>query len=111
MISDVLFFIKLVFYVWAFIEVAVLTNLYNYARFKMTKSPIIKSLFFFLVAITFEIVYRFFLNYTVRITTVYHDIFRDGVIIPLFFTAITARRFRKESIKSDGLGGKPKDEV
>lgn len=112
MISDVLFIIKLLAYIWAFLEVATLAGLYNYARGRMTKSPIIKSLFWFLTAISFEIVYRFTLNYTVRITAEYHDVFRDGVIIPLIMTAFTARRFRNESTRIDPpISDKNKDRV
>jgi len=99
----ILGYVKLLCYVWAFIEIASAANLYKFAISKMTNSPIMRALFWFLVAISTEMLYRFLLNYTVILTTRFHDTFRDGVIIVLLFSAITARRFRETSLDNGNL--------
>jgi hypothetical protein len=93
--------IKLILYVWAIAEVASLAHLYLYAYKEGKRSPVLRGLFFLLVAFTISLVYRFMFSYTVHIVEGYHTIFRHGVMLPLILIIVAARHFRYVSTKKE----------
>lgn len=97
---DVVALLRTILYTLAFLELAQLTHLYFYA-YKESKSRIIKSLVIFLLTYTVVLAYRTIQNYTIQVQPDLHDVFEYISLITTVAIILSARNFKKESVKLD----------